>query len=331
MSQLVFSFLPPWLKPMTSLAVAVIAHDGRILEASQGFLDSLPPDSQAAISDDLLAPRLATLTAQAQAADILYSGAIKIGAQPGKRVFVGHIQRHTVGFIVMAELDADEFRNREGEAARLRNDLIALGKQLAQANRTIERLRSEAEQQKQLDSVTGLPGRHALDARLEQEMKRWERYRRPLGLVLMEVNNFAELTEDIGRNSADEVLRNVATIIQDSIRALDLAVRYGAHEFALLLPETNEMGALILAERLRHELERHIILPLVAPLEANFGAAMLLVDEKADAYYARAERALRHSRAHGKNLITMAGVIAECDHLYSGQNPLSALAGSANT
>lgn len=331
MSQLSFSFLPPWLKPMTSLAVAVIGHDGRILEASQGFLDCLPPHTDTLRDEGLLAPRLSTFAAKTAENDIVYSGAIKIGAQTGKRVFVGHIQRHAAGFIVMAELDVDEFHNREGEVTRLRNDMIALGKQLAQANRTIERLRGEAEQQKQLDSVTGLPGRRALDARLEQEMKRWERYRRPLGLVLMEVHNFAEITENIGRNAADEVLRNVASIVLDSIRSLDFAVRYGAHEFALLLPETNEMGALILAERLQHELERHIILPLVEPLDANFGAAMLLVDEKAEAYYARAERALRNSRANGKNLITMAGVIAECDHLYNGQSPIPTLAGIANT
>lgn len=331
MSQLSFSFLPPWLKPMTSLAVAVIAHDGRILEASQGFLDCLPPNTQMLADEGFFAPRLSALPTQSAETDIVYSGPIKIGNQTGKRVFVGHIQRHAVGLIIMAELDAEEFRNREGEVARLRNDMIALGKQLAQANRNIERLRGEAEQQKQLDTVTGLPGRRALDIRLEQEMKRWERYRRPLGLVLMEIYNFSELTESIGRNAADEVLRNVATIVQDAIRSLDFAVRYGAQEFALLLPETNEMGALILAERLQHELERHIILPLVAPLDANFGAAMLLVDEKAEAYYARAERALRHSRANGKNLITMAGVIAECDHLYSGQNPISALAGMPNT
>lgn len=331
MSHLSFTFLPPWLKPMTSLAVAVLAEDGRILEASRGFLDCLPPNTTLLGDDSLLAPHLSSFRGKAFDSDIVYSGAIKIGAQTGKRVFVGHIQRHSAGFIVMAELDADEFRNRESEVGRLRNDMIALGKQLAQANRTIERLRNEAELQKQLDSVTGLPGRRALEARLEQEMKRWERYRRPLGLVLMEIHNFEEMTDHVGRNAGDEVLRNVATIVQDAIRSLDFAVRYGPQQFALLLPETNEMGALILAERLQHELERHIILPLVAPLNANFGAAMLLVDEKAEAYYARAERALRHSRAAGKNLITMAGVIAECDHLYSGQNPIPTLAKISNT
>lgn len=329
MSPLEYSFLPGWLKAMSALAVAIIDRDGRIVEATRGFLECLP-DGAESISDELFAPRLATLGNKPGSGEILYSGAIKIGAANGKRVFIGHVQRHAAGFIVMAELDAEEFRNREDEVRRLRNDLVALGKQLAQANRNVERLRQEAETQKQLDAVTGLPGRQALDARLEQEMKRWERYRRPLGLVLMEIYDFASISEQIGRGAADEVLRNVATIIQDSIRSLDFAVRYGPQEFALVLPETNEMGALILAERLQHELERHIILPLVEPLDAIFGAAMLLVDEKAQAYCARAERALRHSRQRGKNLITMAGVIAECDHVYTGQTPAAPLAGISN-
>lgn len=329
MNPLEFSFLPGWLKAMSAVAVAIVDRDGRIIEASQGFLECLP-DAADSINDEVFAPKLAPLANKTGDGDILYSGAIKIGAAAGKRVFIGHVQRHVAGFIIMAELDAEEFRNREDEVRRLRNDLIALGKQLAQANRNIERLRHEAEAQKQLDAVTGLPGRQALDTRVEQEMKRWERYRRPLGLVLMEIYDFAAITEQIGRAAADEVLRNVATIVQDSIRSLDFAVRYGPQEFALLLPETNEMGALILAERLQHELERHIILPLVEPLDASFGAAMLLVDEKPQGYYARAERALRHSRQHGKNLITMAGVIPECDHVYTGQNPATPLAGIPN-
>lgn len=329
MNQLEFSFLPGWLKAMSAVAVAIVARDGRIIEATQGFRECLPHGAES-INDELFAPRLATLGGSPAAGEILYSGAIKIGEAAGKRVFIGHVQRHAAGFIIMAELDAEEFRNREDEVRRLRNDLISLGKQLAQANRSIERLRNEAETQKQLDAVTGLPGRQALDARLEQEMKRWERYRRPLGLVLMEIYDFGSISEQIGRGAADEVLRNVATIVQDSIRSLDFAVRYGPQEFALILPETNEMGALILAERLQHELERHIILPLVEPLDASFGAAMLLVDERAPAYCARAERALRHSRQQGKNLITMAGVIPECDHLYTGQNPATPLAGISN-
>jgi GGDEF domain-containing protein len=84
----------------------------------------------------------------------------------------------------------------------------------------------------------------------------------------------------------------------------------------MLLPETNEMGALIVAERLRMELEGQIILPMTYPLTACFGVAMLLPGESRQELYARAGRAVEHSKRNGRNCVTMAGVISECDQLY---------------
>ena len=72
---------------------------------------------------------------------------------------------------------------------------------------------------------------------------------------MLDLDRFTEVNSGSGREVGDEVLRHVATITHQSIRSLDVAARYGGQEFAVLLPETNEMGALIVAERLRMELE----------------------------------------------------------------------------
>jgi diguanylate cyclase (GGDEF)-like protein len=141
---------------------------------------------------------------------------------------------------------------------------------------------------------------------MEEEIKRWERSRRPLALMLMDMDGFTKINADYGREVGDEVLKHVATVVMQAVRSVDVAVRYGGQEFAILLPETNEMGALIVAERL----------PVLEPATASFGVAIYLSGEQREELYARAWRALKHAKAHGKNAITMAGVVGECDHLY---------------
>ena len=64
--------------------------------------------------------------------------------------------------------------------------------------------------------------------------------------------------------------------------------------------------------------DNRLSLPLLRPLTASFGVALLQPEEKREAFYARAGRAVRFSKEHGKNCIAIAGVVAECDHLYQG-------------
>ncbi|MFN3397109.1 MAG: diguanylate cyclase, partial [Sulfurimicrobium sp.] len=135
-------------------------------------------------------------------------------------------------------------------------------------------------------------------------------------LVLIDLDEFGKINDEFGREVGDELLQHVATILNGATRTLDLVARYGGQEFAVLLPETNEMGAMIVAERLRMDLESMLILPLLRPLTASFGVALLQAEEKRDAYYARAGRAVKYAKSHGKNCIAMAGTIAEHDHLY---------------
>jgi FOG: GGDEF domain len=75
----------------------------------------------------------------------------------------------------------------------------------------------------------------------------------------------------------------------------------------VLLPETNDMGALIVAERLRLDLESQILLPLVEPITASFGVATLVAGERREQLFSRAAEALSRSKHQGKNCVTLAG------------------------
>ena len=206
----------------------------------------------------------------------------------------------------------------ERENQRLQRELGEIRRQLAERSLALQQALDEAERLKLQDGLTALANLKKLDLRLEEEILRWERYRRPLALILMQLDDFGAVNEQYGRMTGDEVLHHVAVMLKQSVRTIDLPVRYGGNEFAVLLPETNEMGAMIVAERLRMELESQVILPLVQPLSASFGVAMLLPGESREELHVRAGRAVQHSKRHGKNCVTMAGVVGDCDHVYQG-------------
>lgn len=312
------SLLPAWVMGLKACACARLDGEGRILEANAGFL--------AAVGDALLArlrPDLGQLRASATGpGGLVYEGLLEIGGESEfTHAYVGRVWCTPEGFFVVAEVDIAAFETLSQELAASRKQADELKRLLNRRSHALHDALEELAQMKNLDTLTGLPNRAALDRRMEEEIRRWDRSRRPLALLLMDIDDFTRINEDYGREAGDEILGHIATLAKQAVRGVDLVARFGGQEFALLLPETNEMGALIVAERLRMELENQLILPVLEPITVSFGAATYLGGESRAEFYARAWRALKASKAHGKNCITLAGVVAECDHLYRGGRP----------
>ncbi len=314
------AILPAWLKDFRAIAVALISEEGRILEANEGFLVTLAGISEGFSTANFIEPSFNLLRASPSQADgLIYQGLLTLGAPDGaKRTFSGRVYRMNQMLFVAAEMDISAFEQMNDDNIKLKQEIDEVRKQLSKRNHALQAALEEITELKRHDTVTGLPHRVILDLRMEEEIKRWERSRRPLSLMLMDMDNFSKLNAEYGREVGDEILKHVATLLQQAVRAVDVAVRYGGQEFAILLPETNEMGALIVAERMRMDLESQLILPLLEPVTASFGVAVYLSGEQREELYARAWRALKHAKAQGKNTITMAGVVAECDHVYRG-------------
>lgn len=297
-----------------SVAMAILDDAGRVAEFNHGFRAAVGGQHEDLASVHLAKPDVATLSGQDGQ---IYSGAIVFrngGEDWG--ALSGSIYRVGPQFMVVAEVGVSAYTQLKGEIDRLGRELEQTQRHLARRNQALEKALSEVEALKRQDTLTGLANRQSLDDRIRQEISRWERYRRPLALVLMEMDDFGGVNESYGREVGDELLRHVATVLSRSVRATDMVARYGGLEFALLLPETNEMGALIVAERLRMDLENQIILPMVRPLTASFGVAMLLPGEGNQELYTRAGRAVAHSKKNGRNCVTMAGVVDECNQIY---------------
>ena len=122
---------------------------------------------------------------------------------------------------------------------------IATRKQdLESANKTLQKI-------SRTDKLTGLYNRGYWEECLEQEFKRCQRSKRPSALILFDIDHFKTFNDTHGHTAGDEVLRAVARAIKETQRSTDISGRYGGEEFGLVLPETTQSQAMLVAERLR--------------------------------------------------------------------------------
>jgi diguanylate cyclase (GGDEF)-like protein/PAS domain S-box-containing protein len=116
---------------------------------------------------------------------------------------------------------------------------------LQEANQALERLAK-------LDGLTQLANRRTFDQHLSETWKRLAREQRPMALILCDIDYFKLYNDHYGHLLGDRALKAVAMVIQNSAkRPADLAARYGGEEFAIILPNTDQAGAIQVAEELR--------------------------------------------------------------------------------
>ena len=126
------------------------------------------------------------------------------------------------------------------------------------------------------DPLTGFINHRALYERLGEEFVRAVRARRPLSLLMLDVDDFKLVNDTFGHQFGDRCLVHLAAIVKSTLRAADVPARYGGDEFAVILPETDAAAAAIVAARITEELVRN---PLVAdgrgpvPVSVSIGAA----------------------------------------------------------
>jgi len=157
------------------------------------------------------------------------------------------------------------------------------------------------------DSLTGLANRRSLDRALRTEWARSQRSGKPMSLLMIDVDHFKAFNERHGHPGGDEALRQVAKVINACIRRpADLVARYGGEEFMVVLAETDLNGALIIAESVRHAVER---IPLfaddTAPVTVSVGVGTLPPRSrlKLEDLLGAADTALYQAKDNGRNQV----------------------------
>lgn len=158
-----------------------------------------------------------------------------------------------------------------------------------------------------LDPLTLVGNRAALDNALHRELQLAERHHHDLSLLMIDVDHFKRINDKYGHVRGDQVLKDIASIIQSVCRSSDVTFRYGGEEFVVILGKTNARGARIIAERIRTHIANcssehngELISPTV-----SIGISTHKRDQKEHVkdLFERADKALYQAKADGRNRV----------------------------
>lgn len=161
----------------------------------------------------------------------------------------------------------------------------------------------------QRDGLTGLYNHRMFKEKLHQEMSRQRRTRKPLSLMMIDIDHFKRLNDTFGHQVGDAVLKDLASVIISQTRgnSIDVCCRYGGEEFSVIMPELDLNQAMLVAERLRKTVEGTVFRAREANLETSLtisiGVACAESNDESglDTLIKRADDALYLSKRQGRN------------------------------
>jgi diguanylate cyclase (GGDEF)-like protein len=168
------------------------------------------------------------------------------------------------------------------------------------------RLHRIVEKQARIDELTGLANRRHFEEQLAAEMARVGRFGGPLAVVLADLDDFKDVNDRFGHPVGDVVLREFARALEEAIREIDIAARWGGEEFVLMLPGTDLAGAARVAERARAVLGGRVVVSADGDpirVTASFGVAAYPEAASADQLLETADAALYEAKRTGKNRV----------------------------
>jgi diguanylate cyclase (GGDEF)-like protein len=181
--------------------------------------------------------------------------------------------------------------------------LTSLAWQATLALENVE-LHEEVQRQAITDKLTGLTNHGRFQEVLGGEIEQVRRYRYPVGLIMLDIDNFKQINDTYGHPQGDQVLQAVARVLRDESREADWAARYGGEEMALILPHTDLEGAYVIAERVRTAVAA-LRIPVLGANELIEVTASLGVSATSEAdkrtLIAEADAALYRAKREGKN------------------------------
>lgn len=160
-----------------------------------------------------------------------------------------------------------------------------------------------------LDNLTGLYNHRYFQERLNQEIDRIQRYRLACSLIILDIDNFRHYNETYGYAMGDRILSEMAPMIKNSVRKVDVVARFGGEEFAVILPDTNIKQSRLVAEKLREKIassvfaeKRNSSLGMVR-LTVSAGVAEYNIRNNKEEFILQVQQALLEAKQKGKNRV----------------------------
>jgi diguanylate cyclase (GGDEF)-like protein len=229
---------------------------------------------------------------------------------------ISHNQQHQALLNTQAAL-----LSKERQAQRAQEDMLALQEgnteeleykvqertlELEVALRELSETNRELQEKNTLDALTGIRNRRYFDKKYQAEVRRSRREQTQLSVVMMDIDHFKNVNDQYGHLVGDECIKTVANIIKNALkRSSDDVCRFGGEEFAIILPNTDLEGALLLVERLRAKIEKTTIqvedVSIIITISAGIGTAIADLNQPEDIILALADKQLYSAKNAGRN------------------------------
>lgn len=160
----------------------------------------------------------------------------------------------------------------------------------------------------QRDPLTGVYNRTALTESLARDVELAQRHQTPLSIIVLDIDHFKNINDSYGHAAGDCLLKNLVACANHSIRRCDMLFRFGGEEFVVLLNNTDEKGALRLAERIRRNVEKDSYQcgEQIIRMTLSAGIAQLQKQDIETRLFERADQALYQAKSEGRNCVRAA-------------------------
>jgi len=152
------------------------------------------------------------------------------------------------------------------------------------------------------DQLTGIYNRHKFEKLIANEIVRFNRYKRPLSLIMFDIDHFKKVNDNHGHEEGDRVLQHIVEIVKSHTRKVDLFVRWGGEEFFILCPETDLQDSTTLAEKFRINIEAATF-GAAGKVTASFGVVTFKDKDNKETFLKRVDDALYLAKEEGRNRV----------------------------
>jgi diguanylate cyclase (GGDEF)-like protein len=166
----------------------------------------------------------------------------------------------------------------------------------------LEVLSQQLKDKSQIDPLTKIVNRPGIDNALNILTRRTRKSGSSFSMIMFDIDNFKSVNSSYGHQAGDEILMDMAAIIKMNLRGFDMAGRWGGETFVVILPDTVLNDAVVMAERLRHEIELHHFTQDIVRT-ASFGVSEFTKNESMENLIQKCKDALNQAKSIGKNLV----------------------------